>query len=65
MKMDHNLVAAMLIGMAAGEYRFPSRITDRNRLHTERAPRGSAAEADRMAAAEAKRARKAARGARS
>lgn len=59
--MNHNLVAAMLIGMVSGEFRQPRRPTDKNRLHTERARRGSPEEADRIAAAEAKRARKAAR----
>jgi hypothetical protein len=61
MKMDHNLAAVMLLGLAAGEFRFPSRITDRNRLHTERARAGSAEELARITESEAKRAAKLAR----
>jgi hypothetical protein len=45
--------------------RFPSSITSGNRYHQERARPGSPEEAERKAAAEAKRARKAARGAQS
>jgi hypothetical protein len=63
--MDHNLAAVLLLGLASGEFKFARGIASGNRLHTERAPRGSAEEADRLAAAAAKRARKAARGARS
>jgi hypothetical protein len=58
MKLDQNLAAVMLLGLTAGEFRMPRGMTDGNRLHMERAPRGSQAERDRMAAAEAKRQRK-------
>ena len=87
MRMDHNLAAVLLLGLAAGaapgvelgsrpeldvlninlrrkrtfavdRYQMPRGMTANNRLHTERAPRGSAEEADRIAAAAAKRARK-------
>jgi hypothetical protein len=61
MKIDHNVATVLLLGLAAGELRYPPTATSSNRLHTERAPRGSAAEAERMAAAEAKRARRASR----
>jgi hypothetical protein len=63
-RIDLNVATAMLLGLAAGELRIP-RITDGNRMHTNRAPAGSVEAAERIAAAEAKRARKAARGARS
>lgn len=65
MKIDHNVAAVLLLGLASGEFKFAPHITQGNRLHAERAPRGSAEEAERLAAAAAKRARKAARGARS
>jgi hypothetical protein len=58
MKMNHNLATVILLGLASGEFSFPRGMASGNRLHTERAPRGSAEEADRIAAAAAKRARK-------
>lgn len=63
MKMPHILAAALLMGLAAPigsgrEIRFRRSIASGNRLHLDRAPRGSIEAADRIAAAEAKRARK-------
>jgi hypothetical protein len=63
MKIDHNVAAVILAGLASGEFRMPRSMAWLNRLHSERAPRGSAEEAARIAAAETKRVRKAARGA--
>lgn len=65
MKINHNLAAALLMGITRGIFRNPPTITSGNRLHSERAPRGSPEAVERMAAAKAKRARKAARGAQS
>lgn len=65
MKLDTTVAAAMLIGLTSGELRWPRHSAQGNRLHTDRARRGSPEERERLAAAEAKRARKAARGARS
>lgn len=61
MKINQNLAAALLMGLASGEYRYRRGITDGNRTHMDRAPRGSTQEAERIAAAEAKRARRAKR----
>lgn len=61
MKMDMNVATVLLLGFASGEYCNPPSITSGNRLHQERAPRGSQQEAERMAAAQAKRERKAKR----
>ena len=58
MKMNQNVAAALLMGLAQGEFRFALRV---NTQGSDRAPRGSALETERLAAAEAKRARKAAR----
>ncbi len=58
MKMNQNVAAVLLMGFAQGEFRFPSRV---NTQCSDRAPRGSALESERLAAAEAKRARKAAK----
>ena len=73
---DSNVMAVLLLGLAAAavggpeverprgfvydRYRMP-RATDGNRRHTERAPEGSAEAEARKAAAEYKRARKAAK----
>lgn len=65
MKIDHNVAAVLLMGFASGAFRNPPTMTSRNRMHIDRARPGSAEETERMAAAAAKRARKAARGARS
>lgn len=65
MKIDQNLAAALLMGFSSGAFRNPPAMTSRNRMHMERARPGSAEETERMASAAAKRARKAARGARS
>jgi hypothetical protein len=48
--MNHNLNTAIILGLMSGELRFPT-ITDNNRIRTERAPEGSALEAERIAAA--------------
>jgi hypothetical protein len=61
MKINHNLAAALIMGLTSGAYQFPRGATSSNRVHTNRAPRGSAEEAVRLTAAEAKRARKAAK----
>jgi hypothetical protein len=60
MKINHNLAAALLTSFAQG-WRRPPSITDGNRIHTERAPRGSALEAERIAAAERRRRQRAAK----
>lgn len=65
MKMNLNTAAALLAMLAAGDIIYPRGIASGNRVHTDRAPRGSVEERERIAAAETKRARKAARGARS
>lgn len=57
MKMNHNLAVALLMGLASGEFRNAPSCTSGNRLHRERAPAGSAEESERIAAADAKRAR--------
>jgi hypothetical protein len=54
MKIDHNVAAVLLMGTL----RNPPSIISGNRIHTERARPGSPEEAERMAAAEAKRQRK-------
>jgi len=61
MKIQHNVAAALLMGLAAGVLQFPRGMTSSNRLHTERARPGSAEEIERIAAAEAKRQRRAAK----
>jgi hypothetical protein len=55
--MNHNLAAALLLELAWGEFKCTRGICSRNRLHSERAPAASAEEAQRIAAAEAKRVR--------
>jgi len=65
MKINHNVAAALLMGFTSGAFRNPSSAVSGNRLHTDRAQRGSPKEAERIAAAQTKRARKAARGAQS
>jgi hypothetical protein len=61
MKINQNVAAVLLIGLASGEFTFPRGMASGNRLHTERARAGSVEEAARIAAAAAKRQRKAAR----
>ena len=61
MKMDHNLAAALLIGLTAGEFKFPRGMASGNRLHTNRARAGSNEEAARIAEGDAKRNAKLAR----
>jgi hypothetical protein len=61
MKMDHNVAAAILLGLAAGTLQFPRGMASGNRLHTERARAGSAEELQRIADGEAKRNAKLAR----
>jgi hypothetical protein len=61
MKMNHTVVAAILMGLYDGTLRNPRSITNSNRLHTDRARRGSPEERERLDAAAAKRARRAAR----
>jgi hypothetical protein len=61
MKINHNVAAALLMGLTSGALKWPRRITDSNRLHTDRAPPGSPESFERIAAAEAKRQRKAAK----
>ena len=59
MKMNHLLAAVLLSALApGGTHKLPRQITAGNRLHRDRAPRGSQAERDRIEAAEAKRQRK-------
>jgi hypothetical protein len=58
MKIDQNVAAVLLMGFADGTLRNPPSITSGNRIHIERARPGSPEEAERMAAAEAKRQRK-------
>lgn len=58
MRIDHNVAAALLMGLVTGELRMPPSITSGNRVHGERARKGSHEEAERLAAAEAKRQRK-------
>lgn len=65
MKMNHTVAAAILLGLTDGSLLNPPSIAIRNRLHTERARPGSPEALERIAAAEAKRARRAARGAQS
>lgn len=57
MKMNHNLAAALISMFNAG-FRRPRSITDGNRIHTDRARPGSVEALERIAAADAKRARK-------
>ena len=60
MKINHNVAAALIMGFTSGALKlWPRRITDSNRLHTERAPPGSPEAFERIAAAEAKRQRRA------
>ena len=61
MKIDHNVAAVLLLGLASGEFKFPRGMASGNRLHSERAPRGSAEEISRIAEGEAKHAAKLAR----
>ncbi len=61
MKMNHTLAAALLLGLGSGTLRNPQSITSGNRLHTERAPRGSSLEAQRIEAAERRRRHRAAK----
>lgn len=61
MKMDHNVAAAILIGLAAGQLQFPRGMASSNRLHTNRARAGSTEETARISEGEAKRAAKLAR----
>ena len=61
MKIDHNVAAAMIMGLTNGTLRNAPAITSGNRLHTDRAPPGSPESFERIAAAEAKRARRAAK----
>lgn len=61
MLKDTNVAAALLMVAASGSRFHRRQITDANRVHVNYAPTGSALEAERMAAAEAKRARKRAR----
>lgn len=65
MKLDHTVATAMLLGLVQGTLRMPPAITDTNRHHRDRGRPGSPEAVERMAAAAAKRARKAARGAQS
>lgn len=60
MLKDQNIAAALIMGLTGGTLRFPT-ITDGNRIHTERAPAGSALEAERIAAAERRRRHRAAK----
>lgn len=61
MKINHTVAAVLLMGPASGEFKFPRGMVSGNRLHTERAPRGSAEEAARIAEGDARRAAKLAR----
>lgn len=58
MKMNHNLAAALLTGITSGQFGYPRSCTSGNRIHTDRAPKGSAEAIARIAAADAKRQRK-------
>ena len=60
-KINHNVAAALLMGLTDGSLRNAPAITSGNRLHTDRAPPGSPESFERIAAAEAKRARRAAK----
>ena len=64
LKGVHTVAGALLMGMAAGEFRVSRGPTDANRRHAERAPAGSAAEAARIEAAERRRRHRAAKRAR-
>lgn len=59
--MNHTLAAALLMGLSSGTLRQPKSCTSGNRIHTERAPRGSPEHLRALADAEAKRVRKAAK----
>lgn len=61
MKIDHTLAATLLIGLTNGSLQYPRHITQNNRMHTDRAPRGSPQEAERILDAQLKRERKALR----
>ena len=61
MKIDHNVAAVLLMGLASSEFKFPRGMASGNRLHTERARAGSAEEAARIAEGDAKRNAKLAR----
>ncbi len=61
MKINHNVAAVLLLGLASGEFKFPRGMASGNRLHTERAPLGSREEAARIAEGDAKRNAKLAR----
>ena len=65
MKINHTLAAALLQGIASGTLRYPRNATSGNRLHTERARPGGTEEAERIAAAQARRERRAAKRAKS
>lgn len=58
MKINHNLAAALILGLVSGAFKNSPSITSGNRIHTNRAPRGSASERDALERAAAKRARK-------
>lgn len=61
MKIDRTLAAALLIGLTSGAMQYPRHVTQNNRMHTDRAPRGSPQEAERILDAQLKRERKALR----
>lgn len=61
MKIDHNVAAVLLMGLARGEFTFPRGMASGNRLHTDRARAGSVEETARIAEGEAKRNAKLAR----
>lgn len=61
MKMNHTVAATILLGLTNGSLRVGPSITSRNRWHTDRAGFGSPESRERIAAAEAKRARRAKR----
>lgn len=63
-ELPSSVVAAAIMGMASGHLRRPN-ITDGNRIFRDRARDGSPEANERIAAAQAKRARKLARSARS
>ena len=61
MKINHTVAAAILLGLTDGSLRTAPSIASGNRLHTERARPGSPEALERIAAAEARRARRAKR----
>lgn len=61
MKINLNVAASLLMLLATGNYKLPKSATSNNRWHIDRAPAGSALEADRKAVAAMKRAARAAK----